>query len=223
MKTILIILILLPIMCWANLVFAGSIIVVERPGISLIQDEEGDLFLQDCVPGDLVSPCSLPPGVPATSPPWTDINMVKVQQVGREWVDFTITTYGDIPEDSPFWFTFAVVFDFSCLADRNDGFRVIYQWGYWSANWITITSCDPRVVIQGESIPSLTIRGNTVKVRVSIDDLYKTVPYGDPLPWLAIARRIGYATSEGYNTKTIDIVPGDPLSEDPEFGIFEPR
>jgi len=208
-------------MCWANLVLAESIIVAERPGISLIQDEKGDLFLENCE--DLTSPCSLPPWVPETSPPWTDINMVKIQQVGGEWVDFTIITYGDIPQYPPFFFAFAFVFNFDCAADSNDGFRVVhFIGGGWSANWVTITSCDPRVVIQGESIPSLTIRGNTVKVRVSIDDLYKTVPYGEPLPWFALARRIGYYTPEGYNTKTIDIVPGEPLSA-PEFGIFEPR
>ncbi len=191
MKRISLTLVFMAIMCWGNLVLAASIIVTEHPGISLIQDEQGDLFLVKCDPSNLVNPCSLPPGVPVvTSPPWTDIQMAKAHQVGKKWVDFHIITYGDIPKAPLFgFFSFAFVFNWDyCKTGSNYGFRVMWKDGVWSANWWTITSCGyPREVKEGDPIFNFIIEGDTVKVRVSVDDLYTNVLPTDPLYWLVLA------------------------------------
>ena len=205
MKKIFIILMLVPIMCWANLELAESQIIVEHPGISLVKDESGDLFLVKCPdPPVLNYPCSLHPDVlEETTPPWTDIQMAKVHQVGKKWVDFMITTYGDIPEVPPFgFFSFSFAINFFCLDDNSPhppypGIAVTWNGdtSTWSAIWFNITDCHSRFVEVLDDNLKFNIEGDTVKVRVPREDLATMVEgfdFNRFFFWTAYSRRCAY-------------------------------
>ena len=193
----------------------GSDVVVEKPGITIVQDAQGDLLLRRCDPGYPGILCSLPPSAAPlpTLPGYFDIKNAKIIQHGTKWVDLFIALYEPIPANPPYGYVnYFWQFEGGCVEGSNvdkAGVSITWNGSTWTANWFVILSCNPRTVDLGDPVP-FQFTDDGVKVRVTLDDLKSAIDPDGQLIWHAGVRRIPFIyTVEGitYNTVAVDYAP----------------
>jgi len=199
-------------------------VAVNVPGNTVVQDNAGDFLLVNIDPGDTDKPCSLPIGVPLTSPPWTDIKTAKITQLGNGDVELTISLYARVPEAPSFFVSYIWQFESRCLFPTPGKVYkdcVVVWWdpdvGHWQGNWRVITSCDPRTIEPGDPV-EFRFTKDGVRARVKQDDLMLATS-GDKIIWHAAVRRLPFVFAGYPNTIPVDVAP-DVLalnSEPPPF------
>lgn len=200
---------------------SASTIVTEEPGNTVVEDVADDLQLRNCVFDNLETPfneaslpCSLAPGVPLASPPFTDITMANITALGGTGlVELAITLAASVPETpaSPFlaWFW---QFENGCVGTEpgptdKDGVRVLWTPGTgFVANSLVITNCAPREIQFGPPVLfSFSSDRKTVRVHVDMCDL--VARGGDPLVWFAGVRRLPFVHPTFTQTLSVDVAP----------------
>jgi len=201
---------------------SASDIVSEHPGISLVQDGQNDLWLVQCNQNYPGMPCSIPPGGVLGFEPWADVKTAKMHQLGRSLIDLSISTYGMIPARPPYpWFSFYWQFEGGCYTDRKvtdkDSISVIWngEAQSWSAHWNKIISCNPREIEIGGPV-DFWFEGETVRVRISSNDLFLEGAEDEAVYWFAASRRLPFIHKTFTRTQPLDRTP-----ENPAEGIFE--
>lgn len=203
---------------------SASSVVTQVPGNTVVQDGAKDFVLLRANPDFPDRPCSLPPDVPLPlkSPPWTDIKTAKITQIGNGRVDLKIVLQEEVPETPPFLFvSYNWQFEGGCLPGPwitdKDWITVQWRHGQWQAFWGDIEDCDPRKAERGDDV-DFWIDGDTVRVRVQLDDLMLTVAPGVELPWYATVRRLPFIwEKDGINythTTPVDVAP-DVIARNP--------
>lgn len=198
----------------------GSDIVVEHPGITILEDLSGDLLLRNCNATYPSIPCSLPPLAPLSLPGYFDIKSARITQIGRGLVDLVIKVYEPIPGTPPYGFvSYFWQFKGGCVDPQpgnKDSISIVWkQWEdgtwEWRASWYVITGCDPREIEVGDPIQFKFIEDG-VKVRVPLDELLTAADPNEPLIWHAGVRRIPFIYQPpGYpefpHTAAVDYLP----------------
>ncbi len=201
---------------------AASTVVTQVPGNTVVQDGVKDFVLLRANPLTPDRPCSLPPDVPLPlkSPPWTDIKTAKITQIGGGRVDLKMVLQEEVPEIPSFNFVaYNWQFEGGCLPSSGpsitDKAWISVQWrhGQWQAFWGEIKNCDPRTVERGDDV-DFWIDGDTVRVRVQLDDLLLAVAPGVELPWHAAVRRMPFVHPEYTRTVPVDVAP-DVIARNP--------
>lgn len=186
----------------------ASDIVAAVPGNTVVQDGAGDQLLVACDPAQPDRPCSLPPGAPLALPGWADIKTAKITQIGGGRVDLFIAFYEPVPATPPVPFlAYFWQFQDGCVMPSptdKEGIRVRWDGDMWSANWFTVTSCNPRTIVQGDPVP-FAFTSDGVFVRVSLADL---LTLGGPsLNWFAGVRRLSFSHPTFTRTVAVDVAP----------------
>jgi hypothetical protein len=104
-------------------------------------------------------------------------------------------------------------FENGCIGNQpgatdKDGVRVVWHFNTntFTANWFTITSCDPRAIQQDGSLPvNISSDGTQLKVTVDVCDLVSRG--GDPLSWHAGVRRLPFVDPPFTDTIAVDVAP----------------
>jgi hypothetical protein len=203
----------------------SSGVSVSIPGISVAQDQEGDLLLRRCDGDHPGIPCSLYPGAPSdlVLPGYFDIKNAKIMQHGPKYVDLFIALYEPIPPVPPYppvgFVNYFWQFEGGCVAPPNKLKKagVSFIWnvnvGAWKANWYVITQCNPRAVEQGEEITSFEFTADGIKVRVALDDLKEALNEDGKLTWQAGVRWVPFIYPNGctppncWNSVAVDYAP----------------
>lgn len=197
-------------------------IVVQIPGITILEDSSGDLLLRNCNATYPSIPCSLPPLAPLSLPGYFDIKSARITQIGGGLVDLVIKVYEPIPATPPSQYGFISYFwqfEGGCVDPKpgnKDSISIVWKdWGggTWEsrAHWSVITDCDPRTTEIGDPVPFEFIEDG-VKVRVPLDQLMTAADSGQPLLWHAGVRRIPFIYQPpGYpefpHTAAVDYLP----------------
>jgi hypothetical protein len=198
----------------------GSDIVVQIPGITVLEDSSGDLLLRNC---NATSPgiiCSLPPEAQPSLPGYFDIRSARINQFFRGMVDLVIRVHEPIPATPPFGFvSYFWQFEGGCVDPQpgnKDSISIVWKdWGggtrEWRAHWYVITGCNPRTIEMGDQVAFQFI-WNGVKVRVPLKDLLTAADPNEPLIWHAGVRRIPFIYQpDGYplfpHTTAVDYLP----------------
>jgi hypothetical protein len=183
---------------------------VSVPGNTLVQDWEDDFLLEKCNISFPDRPCSLPPNSTLVLPAWLDIKKAKITQIGRGFVDLSISVYDFIHEMplAPF-LSYYWQFQDGCLEPSpTDKDAIVVHWDgntdTWSANWVVITSCDPRANEMGDPV-DFQFTEDGVKVRVSLNDLITEI--GPSLRWFAGVRRLPFIHGVFSRTLPVDVAP----------------
>ena len=165
--------------------------VAQVPGNTVVQDDAGDLFLKNAEPPSPWKPCSLPPGVPSQSPPWTDIKTAKITQLGRGLVELSIALQEPVPETPTYTFV-AYIWVF-----MDSDIIVWWNGESWQGHW------------SGEPINTVQFRfsDETVQVRLGLEELMLKGATGDKLMWKAAVRRMPISHHKFTNTKPVDLAP----------------
>lgn len=187
----------------------GSEIVTAVPGNTVISDSDGDLLLRNCDPANPAIPCSLPPGESPDLPGYLDIKEASIREVGRKWVDLSIELYEPIPPEPSYPFVnYSWQFKGGCIDPTLEDKPAISiewkDWGAgtweWGANWVKITSCNPRAIVIGDPVPFKFTRYG-VKVRVALSDLLTATDETGKLIWHAAVRLVPFI----YSINTVQI------------------
>jgi hypothetical protein len=197
----------------------GSDVVVEKPGITIVQDAQGDLLLRRCDPTYPGVPCSLFPSAQPlpTLPGYFDVRNAKIIQHGRKWVDLFIALYEPIPAEPPYGFIdYFWQFEGGCVEGSNvdkAGVHVGWNGSAWTANWYVIVECRPRrITAPGDPVP-FEFTEDGVKVRLRLEDLLTAIePTIGYLEWHAGVRRVPFiypqgCTNDCWNTTALDYAP----------------
>lgn len=180
------------------------------PGNTVVQDLAADFMLINC---DVSLPnriCSLPPSAPQFSPAWADIKSAKISASGEEWVDLSIALHEPIPLIPPVPFiSYYWQFQEGCVEPSpTDKSSIVVWWdgntNTWSAHWFVITSCNPRRIIMGDSVP-FQFTDDGIKVRVPLDDLITTE--GESLKWFTGVHRLPFVHGVFTHTWPTDVAP----------------
>ena len=206
----------------------ASTIVTEEPGNTVVSDPTADLVLKKCDPLFPDRPCSLAPSVsgpPFVYLPYTDITEANItaQQLGNGLVDMVISLNGAVPgtltnpasstTPPPPFLAYFWQFENGCIGNQpgptdKDGARVVWHFDTqtFTANWFTITNCNPRTIQQDVPLPvNISSDGKQLKVTVDICDLVSRG--GDPLSWFAGVRRIGFINPTFSKTFPMEVAP----------------
>lgn len=223
----------------------GSDIVVQIPGITLLEDSSGDLLLRNCNAASPGIICSLHPEAPLSLPGYLDIKSARITQIGRGLVDLVIKVYEPIPATPPYGFvSYFWQFKGGCVdpqSGNKDSISIVWKdWGSgtreWKAYWYVITSCDPRTIAVSDPV-SFEFIEDGVKVRVALEELLTAADPDEPLIWHAGVRRVPFVYQpDGYppfpHTTAVDYLPDviefsanppyywypeDPTTWDPRF------
>lgn len=218
----------------------GSEIVAFVYGNTVVQDPEGDFLLRNCDSAQPSIPCSLPPNASQDLPGYLDIKKAKITQIGRGRVDLSIELYEPIPAEPPYSFVnYFWQFEGGCVDPKpgnKAAISVLWRdWGggtmEWRANWLEITSCNPRTIAMGDEVP-FKFTENGVKVQVALDDLKTAIDLDEPLIWHAGVRLVSFThqvfiSSVGvdYTPDIIEFNPAPPpyLNEPEDPATWEPR
>ena len=195
---------------------AGSKVVVSVPGKTILSDAQGDFLLRNCNVGYPDIPCSLPPAASQTLPGYLDIRQAGITQIGRGMVDLTISLYEPIPAvpDYPF-VSYFWQFEGGCVVNLGGGdkagIHVTYAYvpgeGYqWTATWLEIISCSPRVFEKGDPVP-FVFTENGVKVRVPLNDLLTAVNASGEFLWHTGVRLVSFGHPAFINSMAVDHLP----------------
>jgi hypothetical protein len=139
-----------------------------------------------------------------------DIKTARITQVGRGEVDLVIVLQAPVPPVPPFGFVaYFVAFENGCIGTgsgptNKDVARVFWNGTAWEANWVVITSCDPRTVSIGSPIP-FRIVDDTVRMRVNLEELVTQTDV--PLLWFAGTRRLPFVHPTFTRTIEVDVAP----------------
>jgi hypothetical protein len=199
---------------------SASDIVSEHPGISLVQDDQNDLWLVNCDPNKPNKMCSIPPEAPLEFEPWADVKTAKMHQIGRGLVDLSVSTYGIIPSQPPHWFAFYWQFEGGCYPTDHqvtdkDSISVVWDGQSWSAHWNKVLSCNPRICVKGDPV-DFWFEDETVRVRIGSNELFLEGAEGEAIYWFAATRRMSFIHPKYERTQPLDRTP-----EYPDEGIFE--
>jgi len=86
---------------------------------------------------------------------------------------------------------------------KKDALGVTWNGREWAGGWSQIVSCNPLTSTPGDAV-KFTISGNTISVRVPLDDLITRS--GESIEWFAGVRLI--APSQTFpNTISLDLAP----------------
>ncbi len=172
--------------------------VANVPGNTVVQDDEGDLILVNADSSQKAKPCSLPPGVPLYSPPWTDIKTAKITQLGNDRVELAMSLYAPVPEKPLFWVSYVWQFEGGCInptpgVTYKDSVSVWWnpEVGKWQGSWFVITSCSPTRTIERGDPVEVRFSEDGVRARVQLDDLIQTTS-GEEIRWHAAVRRLPF-------------------------------
>jgi hypothetical protein len=188
----------------------ASTVVNAVPGNTVVRDPIADFQLRNC---DLLlpdRPCSLPPGAPLALPAWADIRKAQISQVGKDRVDLVIAVADDVPQAPPFGFlAYFWTFENGCIGEapgptNKDALRVVWNGATWSANWVTIINCVPRMTEIGDEVP-FRIVNRKVRIRVPLNELITRA--GEPVLWHAGVRRLPFDNLTFSKTVAVDVAP----------------
>jgi hypothetical protein len=189
-------------------VMAASKIVAQLPGNTIVQDDEGDLFL---VVKELGVRYSLPEGADEESAPWTDIKTAKITQLGSDMVELSMVLQEPVPQEPSYNFLY-----YNWLFRNSNGeFTLVSVWweGDWHASWLK-----PPDNQNYGPVNRVFFEDDTIKVRISLEDLINKVS-GDAFMWSA---RVGRVHAGPPLSAPVDACPGEPTSE-PQWAEWESR
>jgi len=196
-------------------------VVLEIPGITVVHDAKSDLLLRNCDPSHPDIPCSLPPGAPLDLPGYFDMKNATIVQLGPKYVDLFITLYAPIPAKPPEGFvSYIWQLQGGCVTGNpgdKAAVNVVWSGGTWSAYWVVIANCSPRILERGDPVPFKTI-WNTVMVQVLLDDLLTAANKEGTLEWYAAVRRVPFI----YTIGNVPITHTVPVDFAPDVEAFNP-
>jgi len=196
-------------------------VVLEIPGITVVHDAKSDLLLRNCDPSHPDIPCSLPPGAPLDLPGYFDMKNATIVQLGPKYVDLFITLYAPIPAKPPEGFvSYIWQLQGGCVTGNpgdKAAVNVVWSGGTWSAYWVVIANCSPRILERGDPVP-FKIIWNTVMVQVLLDDLLTAANKEGTLEWYAAVRRVPFI----YTIGNVPITHTVPVDFAPDVEAFNP-
>lgn len=202
-------------------------VVVQVPGTTTLKDNARDLLLVNADPNHQDKACTLPSNVPLESAPWTDIKTASIQEVEGGWVELSMVLQEPVPARPSYpSYSFVIYhwqFEGGCGVGQQtrvtdkDGVSVVWKGGKWEAYWGLIRNCDPREVVQGLPV-DFSFSGETVRVRVRLEDLMLRGAAGSKLMWKADVGRVPFIWPPYTKTEAVDRAP-----EAPYWATWTPR
>lgn len=193
----------------ASSVASGQPGIKAAPGSTVVEDAQGDFNARACNPAQANQPCTAPANAVAITALYLDIKTARITQPSPRQIEFTIVLYGPPPKAPPYsYLGYFWQFSGGCLGGatgpvKKDALGVTWNGREWAGGWSQIVSCNPLTSTPGDAV-KFTISGNTISVRVPLDDLITRS--GESIEWFAGVRLI--APSQTFpNTISLDLAP----------------